>query len=81
MVSSLCTRTLYEGLPVAIANDWCTLCRSITYGVGEFYSLEECLYFLIESSTSNNYLIEFAAKGIDNLLTYLLAYLFRYTGT
>ena len=80
MVSSLSTRTLYKGLPVAIANDWGTLCCSITYGVWEFDSLEECLYFLIESSTSNNYLIEFAAKSIDNLLTYLLAYLFRYNG-
>ena len=73
MVGSLSARALHEGVPVAIADDWCTLGGSVAYRIGELYLFQECLHFLVECSTSDDDFVELATEGFDNLLTNLLA--------
>ncbi len=59
-------------MPVAIADNGCTLCGSVTYGIREVDAFEELFYFLIESCASDDDLVELSSESIDHLFAYLL---------
>ena len=75
MQSCATTRTWYKCMPVAIADDWGTLCGTITYSVWEVNTLQETFYLLIKCSTTYDYLVHIATKGFEHFLAYHLAYL------
>ena len=60
-------------MPVAIADDRCTFGSAITYGVGEVDTLQESFYLLVQGSTTNDYLVHVATKGLQHFLTDHLA--------
>ena len=62
-------------LVVLIADDRSTLCGTITYGISEADAMQETLHFLVESSTTDDNLIEVSSKCLSHLIAYLLAYL------
>ena len=62
-------------LVVFITDDRSTLCGTITYGISEADAMQETLHFLIESSTTDDNLIEVASECLSHLIAYLLAYL------
>ena len=64
-------------MPVAIADDWGTLCSAIAYGVWEVNTLQEAFYLLIKRCTTYDYLVHVATKGFEHFLANHLAYLLR----
>ena len=64
-------------MPILVADNWSALGGTVADGVGEFYTLEEMLYLLIESCSADDDLIELSAEGLEYLLADHLAYLLR----
>ena len=74
----LAARTCNKVVTICIAYNRSTLCSAVTNSIREFNTLQELLYFLVESSTANDNLIELATECIYNLLANLLENLLVY---
>ena len=70
--NGLAARTCNKVVTICIAYNRSTLGSSVTNSIREFNTLQELLYFLIESSTANDNLIELATERIYYLLANLL---------
>ena len=69
------TASLLEGGVVGIADDRCTLCCSVAYGIWEAYAFEEALHLLVECCSADDYLVELSSECCPYLLAYLLVHL------
>ena len=56
-----------EVLVVGVADDRCTLCCSVSNGISESYLVQEVFYFLVESSTTDDYLVEVSTESLAYL--------------
>ena len=65
--SRLSAGTRLEIFPIFITDNRSTLSHAISHGIGEIYTFQELLYFLIEGGTSYNNFVEITSEGIYHL--------------